>query len=105
MASPWASGMGGTRDLNRKSAQWKGTTESKRNCLATGETIAVVASLPHAKEAPGCAKESSEKERGELAGESQEHPLVLPQFTHLKQLPFGAISAPHIAQGGASPGA
>jgi len=59
---------GGTWDLDRKSAAAEETTESKRNCLATGEIIAVVTSLQHAKEGLGCAKKAVKKERGEFPG-------------------------------------
>jgi len=34
-----------------------------------------------------------------------EHPLVLPQLTHLKQLPLGTMSIPQVAHDGASPAA
>jgi hypothetical protein len=60
---------GSTWDWTGNLLRWKGTTESKRNCLATGETIAVVASLHHAKKKRRAAqKKAVKKERGELPG-------------------------------------
>jgi hypothetical protein len=55
---------------------------------------------PNKKRAPPCPEEPFDRERS--GTDNYEQPLVVPQLTHLWQLPLGIMIDPHSGQVGAS---